>query len=85
MKNIIQLHSRYVSDNYYLEKIGDPSSKKYLLHAGEWTRFGKTDDPKVYSFVDPSGGPFIQKGTIIEGMTVDSITQGDKGTIIEFG
>lgn len=84
MKDKIELHSRYINDKHYLERIGDETSKKYLLHAGEYCRFGITDNPDVYSFVDPSGGPFIHKGTTIEGMIVESIIQGNEGIIIKF-
>ena len=41
-------------------------------------------DSNTYSFVDPSGGPFISKGTIIDNNTVKSILKGDEGVIIEF-
>ena len=41
-------------------------------------------DPDAYSFVDPSGGPFMQKGTVIDGNVIKSISRGEEGVIIEF-
>ena len=81
----IKLESRYVEDKNYLTRLGDESSKEYLLHSEYSLRAGIVEgDPHTYTFVDPSGGPFISKGTIIDNNTVKSILKGDEGVIIEF-
>lgn len=83
MKDKIRLPSRYLADENYLNRVGDNDSKKYLLQTKVGFRVGIIDDnPDAYSFVDPSGGPFIEKGTIIEGSTVKAITKSNEGNII---
>lgn len=86
MKEKITLRSRYSEDENYLNRIGDNNSKVYSLQTKFGFRVGIIDDnPNAYSFVDPSGGPFIQKGTEIDGMIVKSIIgEGNNGVIIEF-
>lgn len=85
MKERIKLESRYIEGKNYLNRIGDDTSKKYLLQTKFSYRIGIVDgDSDTYSFVDPSGGPFIQKGTVIEGNIVKSISRGKEGVIIEF-
>ena len=85
MKEKIKLQSRYIEDKNYLNRIGDETSKRYLLQTEYSYRVGLVEgDSSNYSFVDPSGGPFISKGTIIDNNTVKSILKGDEGVIIEF-
>ena len=85
MKQKIKLQSRYTEDKNYLNRIGDETSKRYLLQTEYDYRVGLVEgDSSTYSFVDPSGGPFISKGTIIDNNTVKSILKGDEGVIIEF-
>ena len=85
MKEKIKLQSRYIEDKNYLNRIGDETSKRYLLQTEYDYRVGLVEgDSSTYSFVDPSGGPFISKGTIIDNNTVESILKGDEGVIIEF-
>lgn len=85
MKERIKLQSRYIEDKNYLNRIGDETSKRYLLQTEYDYRVGLVEgDSSTYSFVDPSGGPFISKGTIIDNNTVKSILKGDEGVIIEF-
>ena len=85
MKEKIKLQSRYIEDKNYLNRIGDETSKRYLLQTEYRYRVGLVEgDSSTYSFVDPSGGPFISKGTIIDNNTVKSILKGDEGVIIEF-
>lgn len=85
MKEKIKLQSRYIEDKNYLNRIGDETSKRYLLQTECNYRVGLVEgDSSTYSFVDPSGGPFISKGTIIDNNTVKSILKGDEGVIIEF-
>lgn len=85
MKDRIKLQSRYSGDNNYLIRIGDKSSKSYVLQTEFGYRVGIVEgDPDTYSFVDPSGGPFMQKGTVIDGCTIKSISRGGKDVIIEF-
>ena len=85
MKEKIKLQSRYIEDKNYLNRIGDKTSKRYLLQTEYNYRVGLVEgDSSTYSFVDPSGGPFISKGTIIDNNTVKSILKGDEGVIIEF-
>ena len=85
MKEKIKLQSRYIEDKNYLNRIGDETSKRYLLQTEYSYRVGLVEgDSSTHSFVDPSGGPFISKGTIIDNNTVKSILKGDEGVIIEF-
>ena len=85
MKEKIKLQSRYIEDKNYLNRIGDETSKRYLLQTEYDYRAGLAEgDSSTYSFVDPSGGPFISKGTTIDNNTVKSILKGDEGVIIEF-
>lgn len=82
MKEVIKLNSRYKEDNRLI-RIGNDSSLKYQLETelDTW-RYGIIEDnPDEYSFIDPSGGPFITIGTEIEGHIVKSI---HKGGIVEF-
>ena len=81
----IKLESRYVEDKNYLTRLGDESSTEYLLHSEYSLRAGIVEgDPHTYTFVDPSGGPFITKGTRIGDFIVKSITGEERGIIIEF-
>lgn len=85
MKEKIKLQSRYIEDKNYLNRIGDETSKRYLLQTEYDYGVGLVEgDSSTYSFVDPSGGPFISKGTIIDNNTVKSILKGDEGVIIKF-
>ena len=85
MKEKIKLQSRYIEDKNYLNRIGDETSKRYLLQTEYDYRVGLVEgDSSTYSFVDPSGGPFISKGTIIDNNTVKSILKGDEAVSIEF-
>lgn len=85
MKEKIKLQSRYRDDNNYLTRIGDENSKSYALHAEFGYRVGIVEGvPDTYSFVDPSGGPFMQKGTVIDGCVIKSISREGKGVIINF-
>lgn len=85
MKEKIKLQSRYREDENYLNRIGDETSRRYSLHTTFNYRVGIVDgDPDAYSFVDPSGGPFMQKGTVIDGNVIKSISRGEGGIIVEF-
>lgn len=85
MKKQIKLSSRYIEDKNYLNRIGDETSRRYSLQTQFVYRVGLVDgDTNAYSFVDPSGGPFMQKGTVIDGNVIKSISRGDEGVIIEF-
>lgn len=82
MKSEIQLSSRYGEDNR-LVRIGGEDSLKYQLKTSIDTyRAGIIEgNPDEYSFIDPSGGPFITIGSKIEGHKVKAI---HKGGIVEF-
>lgn len=85
MKKQIKLSSRYIEDKNYLNRIGDETSRRYLLQTQFVYRVGLVDGgTDAYSFVDPSGGPFMQKGTVIDGNVIKSISRGEEGVIIEF-
>ncbi len=85
MKKQIKLESRYRGDENYLNRIGDETSRRYSLQTQFSYRVGLVNgDPDAYSFVDPSGGPFMEKGTVIDGNTIKSISRGKEGVIIEF-
>ena len=85
MKKQIKLSSRYIEDKNYLNRIGDETSRRYSLQTEFDYRVGiVAGDTDAYSFVDPSGGPFMQKGTVIDGNVIKSISRGEEGIIIEF-
>lgn len=85
MKDTIELPCRYPNDRNWLERVGDESSKRYILHTQYAFRIGfKEDAPDEYTFIDPSGGPFISIGSTVEGNTVKSIVKEDVGFVIEF-
>lgn len=85
MKEQIKLQSRYREDENYLNRVGDEASKRYSLQTTFNYRVGIVDgDSDAYSFVDPSGGPFMQKGTVIDGNVIKSISRGAEGIIVEF-
>lgn len=82
MKPEIQLNSRYGEDNR-LVRVGGEDSLKYKLKTRYNYRAGIIEDNQdEYSFIDPSGGPFIAIGSEIDGHVVKAI---HKGGIIEFG
>lgn len=56
----IKLNSRY-GDKNYLKHLKDDT---YVLESELSYRYGQTNDGR--NFVDPSGGPFIEEGTILE-------------------
>lgn len=83
----IKLYNRY-RENVYLKYIKD--NKYKLMTPSPYIRCGlKDNDEKSYSFVDPSGGPFIsENGTIEEYMTnikynVGNIYDEDEKLIVE--
>lgn len=56
----IKLNSRY-GDKNYLKHLKDDT---YVLESELSYRYGQTNDGR--NFVDPSGGPFIEEGIILE-------------------
>ena len=74
----MNIKSRY-GDTWELEEIG--SRLKFVLPP--YTRIGFDNDPKVLSFIDPPGGPFIQVGDIIEGKRISGIEDYDSYVIIK--
>lgn len=79
MKHEILLYSRGGIDNR-LVRVGGEDSTKYELKTPLDYRVGFTDNGD-YTFIDPSGGPFITVGSEIDGHKVKAI---HKGAIIEF-
>lgn len=76
MKDIIELKGR----NGELHKLIKQEDNKYKLECEGLTyRVGfppdATLDNKVATFIDPPGGPFIQKGSKIEDYSVKSLTR----------
>lgn len=73
MKSEIKLDSRYGEVNK-LVRVGNENSLRYKLDTEFNVRVGVIkDNPSQYSFIDPSGGPFIEVGSKIEGHTVKAI------------
>lgn len=67
MEKIIKLHSRGGIENYLkmMKKPDGEESKTYLLKTSMPTpRIGYVDDK--YKFIDPSGGPMIVEGSLLE-------------------
>ena len=80
MKSEIKLCSRDGTDNRLIQIDDEPL--KFKLKTDYCYRAGIIDNnPEEYSFIDPSGGPFISIGSEIEGHKVKNIY---KGGIIEF-
>lgn len=74
----MNIKSRY-GDTWVFEEIG--SGLKFV--PPPYTRIGFDNDPKVLSFIDPPGGPFIQVGDIIEGKRISGIEYYDSYIIIK--
>lgn len=80
MKPEIQLNSRGGLDNRLVQVEGEPL--KFRLKTDYNYRVGLIDgNSENYSFIDPSGGPFITVGSEIEGHVVKAI---HRGGIVEF-
>lgn len=82
-RKIIKLKSRGDNNNW-LEYV-EPN--KYKLISGLDTyRIGFDPTPSNIIFVDPPGGPYLEKGAYVEEMKacIDSITQEDGNIIITF-
>lgn len=76
-----QLNSRGGLDNRLIRE-GDDSSNRYRLDTKFSYRYGIIEgNSDEYSFIDPSGGPFMVPGYEIKGYKIKSI---HKGGIIEF-
>lgn len=79
---IINLHNRdgaklhLVSEDGKLFKFNVDESHKWVL---EYCRIGLMEDNKTYDFVDPSGGPFLQVGTKVDGRLIEAIVPLDDG------
>ena len=86
MRQTIVLQSRY-RDRHRLDRIGQEDSCLYLfVPQDDWYRVGykgDTDD-KDYQFVDPSGGPFVEKGyKFDDDHIVKKVFKHEKGIAIE--
>lgn len=81
MKNI-KLNTR--GDNNYLEYIED--NKYRLVSEYPYIRIIFKDNPDNITAIDPPSGPFLQVGDKVNevGKTIESITRGDVGFIINF-
>ena len=70
MENIIKLHSRAGNNNYLklMPKPDDTESKTYVLKVTyPYVRVGYLDSNRGnIKFVDPSGGPMIVEGEVLE-------------------
>lgn len=75
-KKSIELYNRYHS-KLWLEFIED---NKWVLKgdndAMDYYRVGYEHDNKSIRFIDPSGGPFLSVGTIVNGKKITSIERG---------
>jgi hypothetical protein len=74
-------------DSYYFEPIDD-NKLKFVMESRsmEYIRFGGKENTLDYNdlgFFDPSGGPFIEIGTTIQGKTVTKISSTGDGIILE--
>lgn len=88
-KNIIELSNRYRAKNY-LEEVAE---NKYALRfgddkEGDWCRVGLAAgtswEDNEFTFVDPSGGPFMSVGGLIkDGLTIKRIYAEDNTYYIE--
>lgn len=77
----IEVLSRY-NDRYKLIPLSD---KEYLFDCGEYVRLGfNEEDNGNYDFVDPSGGPCVEKGYKFDNVhIVKRIFRHEKGIAIE--
>lgn len=87
MKTTILLKSRY-GDEHYLERVGQKDSKVYLFVPSiPHYRVGfDENNPNVFTFVDPPGGPFLSVGSFVEEAngTIKSIKSNNGNVEIEF-
>ena len=87
MRKDILLKSRY-GETHRLERIGESNSHLFLfVPSDDYYRVGFSEDEKdSYDFVDPSGGPFIQVGCVLNciNKVVKAITKSEDGIVIEF-
>lgn len=87
MRKDILLKSRY-GETHRLERIGESNSHLFLfVPSDDYYRVGFSEDEKDgYDFVDPSGGPFIQVGCVLNcvNKVVKAITKSEDGIVIEF-
>lgn len=79
------MKSRY-NETHRLERIGESLSHLFLFVSsdGYYRLGGYNKEEDSYDFVDPSGGPFMRKGTEIDGNIIKSISKDEEGVIIEF-
>lgn len=85
MRKTILLKSRY-GEIHKLKRIGGNTSRLFLFApVDDYYRLGyEENSDNNLNFVDPSGGPFIQKGAMIDGFIVKSISIDNGRIIIEF-
>ena len=76
--DIIKLESRDRSNNYLEHK----KDNEYILRCQYQYRIGFKDNINDLTFVDPSGGPFMEVGTPIGDRAVKSIKRDSNNQII---
>jgi len=87
IKETINLGNRYRARNKLISYDGH---KFYLVFEnedeGSYCRFGLKNGTKwedhEYEFVDPSGGPFMKVGGIVNDYIIERITVEDKKTVL---
>ena len=80
MNNIkIPLRSRNGEINSYLIEIED---NKYSWHPVEDIYYRVSGDENGVIFIDPDGGPFISKGSVIGSLVVDKIEKTKNAYVI---
>ena len=75
----IPLRSRNGEINSYLIEI---ESNKYSWHPAEDVYYRVSEDESGVIFIDPDGGPFISKGSVIGSMVVDKIEKTKNAYVI---
>jgi len=82
-ERILKMKNRY-GDEYWFEKV---ENNLYKLSGNlQYFRFGAKEgkiDTNDLSFVDPSGGPFIGLGDMIEGKKITKISSNKKGIFLQ--
>lgn len=87
MGEIIKLKSRYSTINSVLKQmlpLNSDNDRTYkFVTDSKFIRCGYLDDGSFW--IDPDGGPFLQKGSVVEGRVISNITHSyDVGYLITF-
>ncbi len=84
----VKRKNRY-GDTYYFEKVSDGIYKFVISGTSmQWCRFGGNEgeqgiDYNNLGMFDPSGGPFVSRGYLVEGQPVVRIFKKDEDVFVK--